>query len=53
MKRRKESTMTTREYFQAVLDAHISDPMDEASRQFIQKLDFTADELSAIEDILK
>ena len=31
--------MTTREYFQAVLDAHISDSMDEASRQFIQKLD--------------
>lgn len=31
--------MTTRDYFQAVLDAHISDSMDEASRQFIQKLD--------------
>lgn len=31
--------MTTREYFQAVLDAHISDTMDEASRQLIQKLD--------------
>jgi len=31
--------MTTREYFQAVLDAHISDSMDEVSRQFIQKLD--------------
>ena len=31
--------MTTREYFQAVLDAHISDAMDEASRQLIQKLD--------------
>lgn len=31
--------MTTREYFQTVLDAHISDSMDEASRQLIQKLD--------------
>ena len=31
--------MTTREYFQAVLDAHISDAMDEASRVLIQKLD--------------
>ena len=31
--------MTTREYFQAVLDAHISDTMDEASRILIQKLD--------------
>ena len=31
--------MTTREYFQAVLDAHISDSMDKASRQLIQKLD--------------
>ena len=31
--------MTTREYFQAVLDAHISDTMDEASRLLIQKLD--------------
>ncbi len=31
--------MTTREYFQAVLDTHISDTMDEASRQLIQKLD--------------
>lgn len=31
--------MTTREYFQAVLDAHISNTMDEASRQLIQKLD--------------
>ena len=31
--------MTTREYFQAVLDAHISDAMDEASRQLIEKLD--------------
>lgn len=30
--------MTTREYFQAVLDAHISDEMDEASRQLIEKL---------------
>ena len=31
--------MTTREYFQTVLDAHISDAMDEASRQLIEKLD--------------
>ena len=31
--------MTTREYFQTVLDAHISDSMDEASRQLIEKLD--------------
>ena len=31
--------MTTREYFQAVLDAHISDDMDAASRTLIQKLD--------------
>lgn len=31
--------MTTREYFQAVLDAHISDEMDAASTQLIQKLD--------------
>lgn len=31
--------MTTREYFQAVLDAHISDEMDEASRILIGKLD--------------
>ena len=31
--------MTTREYFQTVLDAHISDEMDAASRQLIQKLD--------------
>lgn len=31
--------MTTREYFQAVLDAHISDAMDEASRRLIEKLD--------------
>ena len=31
--------MTTREYFQTVLDAHISDSMDEASRVLIQKLD--------------
>ena len=39
MKRRKEKDMTTREYFQAVLDAHISDEMDAASTQLIQKLD--------------
>lgn len=31
--------MTTREYFQTVLDTHISDEMDAASRQLIQKLD--------------
>ena len=31
--------MTTREYFQTVLDAHISDEMDAASRLLIQKLD--------------
>ena len=31
--------MTTREYFQAVLDAHISDEMDEASALLIKKLD--------------
>jgi hypothetical protein len=31
--------MTTREYFQAVLDAHISDEMDAASATLIQKLD--------------
>ena len=31
--------MTTREYFQTVLDAHISDDMDAASKLLIQKLD--------------
>ena len=31
--------MTTREYFQNVLDAHISDEMDAASVTLIQKLD--------------
>ena len=31
--------MTTREYFQTVLDAHISDEMDAASAELIQKLD--------------
>ena len=31
--------MTTREYFQAVLDAHISADMDEASRILLDKLD--------------
>ena len=31
--------MTTREYFQTVLDAHISDEMDAASRTLIQKMD--------------
>ena len=31
--------MTTREYFQNVLDAHISDEMDNASKILIQKMD--------------
>lgn len=31
--------MTTREYFQAVLDAHISEELDAASTDFIKKLD--------------
>lgn len=31
--------MTTREYFQTVLDAHISDDMDKASAELIAKLD--------------
>lgn len=31
--------MTTREYFQTVLDAHLSEEMDNASRTLIQKLD--------------
>lgn len=31
--------MTTREYFQTVLDAHISDEMDAASATLIAKLD--------------
>ena len=31
--------MTTREYFQAVLDAHLSEDMDNASRELIAKLD--------------
>lgn len=31
--------MTTREYFQTVLDAHISDEMDKASAELIAKLD--------------
>jgi len=31
--------MTTREYFQAVLDAHLSDEMDAASVALLQKLD--------------
>lgn len=31
--------MTTREYFQAVLDAHLSDEMDAASKTLIEKLD--------------
>lgn len=39
MKRRKENTMTTREYFQTVLDAHLSDEMDAASKTLIEKLD--------------
>lgn len=31
--------MTTREYFQAVLDAHISEELDTTSADFIKKLD--------------
>lgn len=31
--------MTTREYFQSVLDAHISEELDTASADFIKKLD--------------
>lgn len=31
--------MTTREYFQTVLDAHISEDMDAASAELIRKLD--------------
>ena len=31
--------MTTRDYFQTVLDAHISDEMDAASKTLIAKLD--------------
>lgn len=31
--------MTTREYFQAVLDAHLSDEMDAASTILLKKLD--------------
>ena len=31
--------MTTREYFQTVLDAHLSEDMDAASLQLIHKLD--------------
>lgn len=31
--------MTTREYFQTVLDAHLSDEMDAASKTLIEKLD--------------
>lgn len=31
--------MTTREYFQTVLDAHISDEMDAASQTLLAKLD--------------
>ena len=31
--------MTTREYFQTVLDAHISDDMDKTSAELIAKLD--------------
>jgi len=31
--------MTSREYFQTVLDAHISEDMDKASVELIQKLD--------------
>ena len=39
MKRRKEKAMTTREYFQTVLDAHLSDEMDAASTTLLKKLD--------------
>lgn len=39
MKRRKENIMTTREYFQSVLDAHLSDEMDAASTTLLKKLD--------------
>ena len=39
MKRRKEKIMTTRDYFQTVLDAHLSDEMDAASAALIKKLD--------------
>lgn len=38
-KRRKEHTMTTREYFTTVLNAHLSDEMDKASELLIAKLD--------------
>lgn len=31
--------MTSREYFNAVLNAHISDEMDEVSAEFIKRLD--------------
>ena len=40
--------MTTREYFQAVLDAHISEEMDEASRILIGKLDASDDAITAM-----
>ena len=39
MKRRKEKIMTTREYFQAVLDANLSDEMNAASTALLKKLD--------------
>lgn len=35
----KGKIMTTREYFQAVLDAHLSDDMDAASTTLLKKLD--------------
>ena len=39
MKRRKENTMTIREYYQSVLDANISDEMNKATQTLIEKLD--------------
>lgn len=33
------NTITAREYFQTVLDAHLSDKMDAASVKFIEQLD--------------
>lgn len=39
MKRRKENTMTIREYYQSVLDANISDEMNTASKTLLAKLD--------------
>ena len=39
MKRRKDKTMTIREYYQSVLDANISDEMNKATQTLIEKLD--------------